>query len=405
MSSLKSFTACLLAAGLSFAASIAGAQPASGTPIKIGEINSYKALPQLMGPYKNGWLMAQDEINAAGGVLGRPLETVFRDDNANAGDGVRAAEELLSRERVDLLSGVTLSNVGLGVADFAKQRRMFFLASGPLSDKTVWENGNRYTYRLRSGTYALAASVVDEAAKLNKKRWALVYPNYEYGQAAVAAFKETLKKRQPDVEFVIEQAPPFGKVDVGPVVQALADAKPDAIFNVLFGADLIKFAREGKTRGLFEGREVVSLLTGEPEYLDPLKDDAPDGWIVTGYPYTSIATPEHQAFIAAYQKRYNDYPRINSVVGYATVKALAAGIRKAGSTDTEKLIAAFKGLPFDTPFGPAMFRPQDNQSTLGIFVGRTMQKDGKGVMPTGTYIDGSKLQPAEEVVRKLRSAS
>jgi len=316
--------------------------------IKIGELNSYKALPQLMGPYKQGWAMAQDEINAAGGVLGKKLETVFRDDNGNAGDAVRAAEELVAREDVDLLAGTTLSHVGLAIADFARHRKIFFLASGPLSDKVVWENGNRYTYRLRSGTYALAASVVGEAVKLRKKRWALVYPNYEYGQAAAAAFKEQMKKAQPDVEFVTEQAPPFGKIDAGAVTQAIGDAKPDAIFSVLFGSDLTKFAREGKTRGLFEGREVVSLLTGEPEYLDPLKGDSPDNWIVTGYPYASIETPEHKAFIQAYQKKYNDYPRLNSVVGYATVKAIAAGIQKAGSTDPEKLVAAFKGLSFST---------------------------------------------------------
>ena len=389
----------LLAASLVFAASTAFAQDT----IKIGEINSYKALPQNLVPYRQGWLLAQEEINAAGGVLGRKMETIFRDDNANPGDAVRVAEELLTREKVELLSGVTLSHVGLALADFARQRKVFFLASGPLTDKVVWDNGNRYTYRLRSGTYALAASVVPEAAKLKKKRWALIYPNYEYGQAAAAAFKENLKKLQPDVEFVAEQAPPMGKVDAGAITQAIADAKPDAIFNVLFGADLTKLAREGKNRGLFEGREVVSLLTGEPEYLDPLKDDAPSGWIVTGYPYANIDTPEHKAFLAAYQKKYNDYPRLNSVVGYATVKALAAGIQKAGSTDTEKLIAAFKDLQFTSPFGQVIFRPQDNQSTLGIFVGRTTIKDGKGVMPTGTYIDGSKLQPSEEVIRKLRS--
>jgi branched-chain amino acid transport system substrate-binding protein len=387
--------------GLALAASPALAQ---GT-IKIGEINSYKALPQNLVPYRQGWLLAQEEINAAGGVLGRKLETVFRDDNANPGDAVRMAEELLARENVELLSGVTLSHVGLALTDFAKQRKMFFLASGPLSDKVVWENGNRYTYRLRSGTYALATSVVAEAAKLRKKRWALIYPNYEYGQAAVAAFKENLKKAQPDVEFVAEQSPPLGKIDAGAVSQAIADAKPDAIFNVMFGSDLTKLAREGKTRGLFNGREVVSLLTGEPEYLDPLKDDAPTGWIVTGYPYGSIDTPEHKAFIAAYQKKYNDYPRLNSVVGYATVQALAAGIRKAGSTDTEKLIAAFKGLEFGTPFGKAVFRPQDNQSTMGIYVGRTEVKDGRGVMPSGSYLDGAKLQPGDEQVRKLRNPS
>ncbi|WP_295542771.1 ABC transporter substrate-binding protein [uncultured Pseudacidovorax sp.] len=392
-----------LTAGL-LAAAAAVLPAAAQEPIRIGEINSYKALPQNLVPYRNGWLLAQEEINAAGGVLGgRKLETLFRDDNANPGDAVRMAEELLAREKIDILSGVTLSHVGVALADFARQKKVFFLASGPLSDKVVWENGNRYTYRLRSGTYALATSVVAEAAKLGKKRWTLIYPNYEYGQAATAAFKEQLKKLQPDVEFVAEQAPPLGKIDAGAVVLAIADAKPDAIFNVMFGSDLTKLAREGKTRGLFQGREVVSLLTGEPEYLDPLKDDAPEGWIVTGYPYTAIDTPEHRAFYAAYQKKYGDYPRLNAVVGYATVKALAAGIQKAGGTDTEKLIAAFKGLNFSTPFGPATFRPQDNQSTMGIYVGRTAVKDGKGVMPAGTYIDGSKLAPPDDVVKKLRN--
>ncbi|MDM0045123.1 ABC transporter substrate-binding protein [Variovorax dokdonensis] len=396
----RTFAAARLAAAtLALAAGSAGAQDT----LKIGEINSYKALPQNLVPYKQGWLLAQDEINAAGGLLGRKMETVFRDDNANPGDAVRVADELITREKVEVISGVTLSHVGLALTDFARQRKVFFLASGPLSDKVVWDNGNRYTYRLRSGTYALAASVVPEAAKLNKKRWALIYPNYEYGQAAIAAFKENLKKAQPDVEFVAEQAPPLGKLDAGAVVQAIADAKPDAIFNVLFGSDLTKLAREGKTRGLFEGREVVSLLTGEPEYLDPLKDDAPAGWIVTGYPYANIDTPEHKAFLAAYEKKYSDYPRLNSVVGYSAAKALAAGIQKAGSTDTEKLIAAFKGLQFGSPFGPVTFRPQDNQSTLGIYVGRTAVKDGKGVMPSGTYVDGSKLQPSDEQIRKLRA--
>ncbi len=155
---------------------------------------------------------------------------------------------------------------------------------------------------------------------------------------------------------------------------------------------------------MFEGREVVSLLTGEPEYLDPLRGDAPEGWIVTGYPYNSISTPEHQAFIEAYKKKYDDYPRLNSVIGYANVKALAAGITKAGSTDTEALIAAFKGLKFDTPFGPAQFRELDNQSTMGIYVGRLAVENGKGAMPAGEYIPGEKLQPSDDYVKSLRKA-
>ncbi|MFZ9574063.1 MAG: ABC transporter substrate-binding protein [Limnohabitans sp.] len=372
--------------------------------IKIGEINSYKAQPAFLEPYKKGMELALEEINAAGGVNGRKLQLIIRDDNATPGDAVRAAEELIAREQVDVLSGTFLSHVGLAVADLARQRKMFFLAGEPLTDKIVWQNGNRYTFRLRASTYMQVSMLVPEAAKLRKKRWAIVYPNYEYGQSAAATFKQLLKAAQPDVEFVAEQAPALGKVDAGAVVQALADAKPDAIFNVLFAADLAKLVREGNTRGLFQGREVVSLLTGEPEYLDPLKDETPNGWIVTGYPWHSINTPEHKAFLAAYQGRFKDYPRLGSVVGYTMIHALAAGIRKAGSTDTEKLITAFRGLTFDSPYGKQSFRAIDHQSTMGAFVGRTRNEQGKGVMVEARYQDGAAFQPSNDDVRKLRAA-
>ncbi|MDE2398492.1 MAG: ABC transporter substrate-binding protein [Burkholderiales bacterium] len=385
-------------------AALAGPQAQAQGVIKIGEINSYKAQAAFLEPYKKGWEMARDEINAAGGVLGKKIEVSWRDDGGNAGDAVRNAEELISRDKVDVLMGGFLSNVGLALTDFAKQKKVFFLATEPLTDRIVWQEGNRYTFRLRPSTYMQVSMLVPEAVKLKKKRWALIYPNYEYGQSAVATFKAQLKAAQPDVEFVAEQAPPLGKLDSGAVVQALADAKPDAIFNVLFGADLAKFVREGNTRGLFKGRSVVSLLTGEPEYLDPLRNDAPNGWLVTGYPWYSIKTPEHTKFLNAYEARYHDYPRIGSVVGYTAMQAVAAGIRKAQSTDTEKLIAAFSGLQFDSPFGPVRFRPQDHQSTLGVWVGWTKNVDGKGVMVDYQFDDGANFQPPDDYVKKVRPA-
>ena len=388
---------------LAFGSALALPAAAQGV-IKIGEVNSYKVQPAFLEPYKKGMELAVEEINAAGGVNGKKLQLITRDDNGSPGDAVRAAEELVSREKVDVLTGAFLSNIGLALTDFAKQKKFFYLASEPLTDKIVWGNGNKYTFRLRPSTYMQSAMLVPEAAKLKKKRWAIVYPNYEYGQSSAATFKALLKAAQPDVEFVAEQAPPLGKVDAGSVVQALADAKPDAIFNVLFGADLSKFVREGNTRGLFQGREVVSLLTGEPEYLDPLKDEAPNGWIVTGYPWYGIQTPEHKAFLAAYQKAFNDYPRLGSIVGYSAIKSLAAGMQKAKSTDTEKMIAAFSGLQVGTPFGMITYRPEDHQSTMGGYVGRTKNEGGKGVMTDFRYVDGAKVLPSAAEVKKLRPA-
>ena len=372
--------------------------------IKIGEINSYKSQPAFLDPYKKGWELAVEEINAAGGVLGKQLQVISRDDNGSPGDAVRVAEELVSREGVALLAGTFLSNTGLAVTDFAKQRKVFFLAAEPLTDKITWQNGNRYTFRLRPNTYMQSAMLVPEAAKLKKKRWAIVYPNYEYGQSAAATFKAMLKKLQPDVEFVAEQAPPLGRIDGGAVAQALADAKPDAIFNVLFGADLAKFVREGTTRDLFKGREVVSLLTGEPEYIEPLKEEAPVGWIVTGYPYYGIQTDEHKKFFLAYFRKYNEYPKLGSVVGYSTILSIAEGLRKAKSADTEKLIAAFKGLQLTTPLGKITYRAIDNQSTMGAYLGKTKLEGSKGVMTDYVYLDGAKFQPSDEEVKKMRPA-
>ena len=375
--------------------------------LKIGEINSYKAMPAFLEPYKKGMDLAVEQINAQGGLLGKKVVLVTRDDNGNPGDAIRAAEELYTREKIDVLTGSFLSHVGMALTDYAGQKKRFFLASETLTDKVVWQNGNRYTYRLRGSTYMQTAMLVEEAKKLNKKRWAIVYPNYEYGQSAVATFKKLMKEAQPDIEFVAEQAPALGKIDAGSVVQAIADAKPDAIFNVLFSVDLGKFVREGNTRGLFKDRTVVGLLSGEPEYLDALRQEVPEGWIVTGYPWYAIDTPEHSAFLKAYQDKFKDYPRLGTIVGYNAIQSLAAGINKAGSTDTEALIKAFKGLDVNTPWGQITYRSQDNQSTMGAYVGKTTySKDMKrGIMTDFYYADGKDYQPSDAEVKKLRPAS
>ena len=367
--------------------------------VKIGELNSYKVFPAFLEPYKKGMELALAEVNAGGRIK---LELVVRDDGGTPGDAVRVAEELISREKVNLLMGTFASNVGLAVSNLANQRKILFLASEPLTDKIVWESGNRYTFRLRPSTYMQTAMLVPEAARLKKKRWAIVYPNYEYGQSATASFKKLLMRAQPDVEFVAEQAPALGKIDAGAVVQALADAKPDAIFSSLFAADLQKFVREGNTRGLFRNTVVFNLLAGEPEYLDPLKDETPEGWWVTGYPWNELNTPEHRRFREAYQKRWQDYPRLGSVVGYTAVHAAAEAVRKAKSADTEKLVETLKGLEMRTPFGPIVWRAVDHQSTMGAYVGRLARRDGKGVMVNWRFADGADFLPTVEEVKGLR---
>jgi branched-chain amino acid transport system substrate-binding protein len=379
---------------------------AQSTPVRIGEISSYSALPQGTEGYKKGWQLAVEQINAAGGVMGgRKIEVIFRDDAGKPDVATRAAQELLTNEKVDLLAGTILSNIGVAVTDFAAQNKVFFLASQSLTDAIIWEKGNRYTFRLRPSTYSHALILADEIAKHPAKRWATIAPNFEYGQSAVASFKQILKAKRPDVEFVAEQWPALGKLDAGSTVQALLAAKPDAIMNVTFGADLARFARDGNLRGLFKDRLIVSLLTGEPEYLDPLKDEAPKGWIVTGYPWSAVTLPAHKKFVSDYQAKYGESPKLGSLAGFVMIQGLAAILNKAQSTDTEKLIAAARGVTFESVMGPIAFRAIDQQSTMGTWVGKLDVRDGRGEMVDSHYADGKNFQPDDAFVKARRPAA
>jgi len=298
--------------------------------------------------------------------------------------------------------GSFYSHVGLALTDFARHNQILYVAAEPLSDALVWSKGNRYTFRLRPSTYMQAAMLAEEAAKHPAKRWATIAPNYAYGKDAVKAFKKVLLSKRPDIQFVAEQWPALSQINAGAEIQALSDAKPEALYNVTFAGDLAKFVREGKLRGFFKNIYVASLLTGEPEYLDPLKNEAPEGWLVTGYPWYDIERPQHLHFVKNYKERFNDYPRMGSLVGYNVMMAVAAMLQKTSSLQTEEMVKAMEGLEFDSPMGPITFRKIDHQSTMGAYVGRIALADGKGIMVDWKYADGKDYLPSDDEVRQMR---
>ena len=371
--------------------------------VTVADINSYTRMAAFTEPYRKGYELAIEQFNATGGIGGRTVRVIFRDDAGEPGEAVKIAEEMLARDRVAFLTGGFFSNVGLALASFAKARQVLYLAGEPLADALVWEQGNAYTFRLRPSTYMQASMLAEVAARNPATRWASIAPNYAYGKEAVAAFKQALARRRPDVSWVAEQWPPLFKIDAGAELQALTRAAPEAVYNVTFGPDLARLVREGTDRGFFEGRFVVGLLTGEPEYLDPLGEETPEGWLVTGYPWDKVDTGAHVAFRDAYRLRWGDYPRMGSLVGYNLGLTIAALLRKTGgATEAESLRAAMEGLEFASPVGPITYRPSDHQATMGTFVGYTALEGGRGTMRDWYYAQGSDYLPSPEEVAKLR---
>ena len=401
-----------LAIGICLLAGVLQASGAEGlAPVRIGEINSYSSAPAYAVPYRNGWQLALDEINAAGGINGRPLEVVSRDDGGERKQAVLVAQNLILRDRVDILVGTYLSDIGLAVSNVASQNRKVFIAGSPLSDSLTLDKGNRYTFRLRPSTFMQAAMLVEAAARLPVTRWATLAPNYEYGQSAVASFKQLLKARRPDVQFVAEQWPALGKLDAPSAVHALRKARPQAIFSAAFGADLAGFVREGQRERLFDGVSMVSMLGGEPENLEAFENGASTGagagrgWLVSGYPVEQMRTAEQARFIASYEARYHTAPRLGSLVGYMLMQTVAAAVRTAGTADSEKMIVALRGLQLPTPVGMISFRAIDQQSTMGTWVGRLDHRDGHVQMRDWHYADGRAYLPPDAWVRTQRPAA
>jgi branched-chain amino acid transport system substrate-binding protein len=380
--------------------------PTPAPTLRLGEISTYKRKPDFSVPYRRGWELARDQLNAAGGLLGRKIEVLSRDDNGSADDAVKAAQGLVEKDKVLAIFGGYSSESGLALAHYADQNKILYLAVAPLSQRLTWQEGNPYTFRLRPGAWMQAAAVAPKALGVRKLHWALIYEDTDSGRSTADAFKGLVKAFQSKTEFVSEQAISMtpGRFDAVAAVKAMAAAKPDAIFNMLTGAALDQWVHEGVAQQLFDQRPVVSLFTGDPENIGTLGADLPEGWIITGYPRDAIDTPANQEFVAAYRERYNEAPGTASLLGYTSMMSLAAGFKRAGVADGEKLAQAFPGLKLPTPFGEIEYRTVDHQSTLGTYLGYTAIADGKPVMDNFVYASGARLQPLDEQIHRMRTA-
>lgn len=386
---------------LGAAAAPAGAQQ----PIRIGEINSYSGIGAAFTlPYRQAVELAVEEVNARGGILGRKVEVIFRDDKGKPDEAVKHAEELVSVDKVDLLAGTFLSNVGLAVSEFARKNKVLFVAAEPLTEQLTWQKGHRYAFRVRPNTHSQGRMLAEKAAKLPYKRWAAIGPDYEYGHRAWESFRDRLKELKPDTEVVAEYWPKLAAGEFSAYITGILQAKPEAVYTSLFGSDWIAFSKQATKLGLFQKAFFVGILLGEPEYIDPLKGEAPEGMLVTGYPWYDIQAPAHKEFVARFTKKTDKNPVNGSLVGYITFLSIFRAIEKAGSTATEKLVDALEGLTVDTPIGPLVYRPFDHQSTMGAWVGTTKfdAKRGVGIMVNYEYVSGDRVLPSKDEVMKLR---
>ncbi len=370
-------------------------------PIKIGFPMILSGPGALFGePALKGAQMYVEEVNNKGGVLGRKLELLPRDTKGDANEAVRVSRELILKENVDFLVGTLTSAEGPAVSVVAKENKVVFIAPIPKTDQlTAADKLHPYIFRVASTCTIEGRTAAELMAKWGVKRVATISPDYAYGQEVTKAFVDHIKKIKPDVEIVDQQWPKLGEPDYTPFINAQLAKKPEAVFSSLWGGHFVSFAKQAKPLGYFDAIKYNFFGAGEaasPETTKSMGADYPVGIWGNSYDafYWTEGPPAHRDYVARVSKYLKDeYPSSWAIQGYIGMQALTEAIKKAGSTDSDKVSKALLGLSIDMPHGKLTIREKDHQANRAQIYGKTV-KDPKypfAIMKPAVYVDPAKF--------------
>ncbi len=366
-------------------------------PIKVGYPVILSGPGALIGePSLKGAQMYVEEVNAQGGVLGRKIELVIRDTKGSADEAVRIARELILKEEADFLVGTLTSAEGPAVSPIAKENKIVFVVPVVKTDQlTAKENLHPYIFRTASTTTIEGRSAAEILAKWNVRRVATIAHDYAFGQDVTRAFVAHLKKIAPQIEIIDQQWPKLGEADYTPFINAQMAKKPDAVFSAIWGGHFVTMVKQVKPLGYFDALQGRFLGAGEAGAIETAKvlgPDYPVGIVANAYDAFNwdqgpAAHKEYTAKLKTYLKE--EHPSSWPITGYIGMQMLVAGIKKAGSTDSEKVAKAMLDLEIDTPIGKQKLRGKDQTANRAQFWGK-MTLDPKypfAVMSPPTYSD------------------
>jgi len=380
-------------------------------PIKVGVIQGLTAAHAFYGvPMLKGHNFARDEINAAGGVLGRQIEYIVRDHKGTSAEATRVAKELILNEKVSFLLGTVNSPCGFAISQVAKEYKVLYLDGGIKSAQHTIESGHRYLFALAvNDIYDGGVMALNESKNQFKNYWSMGW-DYAYAHNVHNSFVKKLKEVKPDAKIVGESWLKPGDTELAPVVTSILASKADAIFSALQGISLTSFFKHGKPYGLFEKLHMVCSATmGHQEVLQSMGKDVPDGILFDGFYWQGYPdTPNNREFVKRFLNRTGD-PFVPGIAhhGYVVSMVLFDAIKKAKTIDTEKVIDVIENMTFDTPLASGIkFRKIDHNSTIGEVFGVSKYDPdlGYSVLTNLQYIPrGEGFAASEQEVKERRA--
>ena len=346
-----------------------------GEPIRIGAAYPLSGPAAFIGELAAlGHQIMVDNVNAQGGILGRPVESSIRDSQGSPSGATQAARDLITLDNVDFLIGGITSAEGLAISEVALQNEIIYIAAVPKTVQMTEDNFHRYVFRTAANTNTEGGSAAILLHELGAERICTILFDYAYGHDLLKGFEAAMERLGSEAEIVAQTWPALNVADYTPYITSVMNAGCDGVFSGVWGGLFVPFAKQADSFGMFDMVEhfVGAGEIASQEIIEELGDDMPLGIWGNSYELWYYPdTEEHRAYVDELRDRLGmEFPPSWPITGYMGMQALVAGIEAAGSTDTDAVIEALQGLTYDSPIGPQTIRASDHQANRGQFWGQ-----------------------------------
>ncbi len=335
----------------------------------------------LTGPYgaeaqdqQAGAELAVAQINDSGGVLGRRVELLVRDDKLKPDEAARQAKELIEKEGVELMAGVFSAACQVAVNEQCKLHAIPYLSTGQSNEITQRPDNSLYTYHEALDPHQTSQAVGEYAGNKIGKRWYFLVADYSWGWQVTNGFRR--KGRELNYIDAGETKHPLGTGDFSSYIPRILDAKPDVLFVNNFGKDQINSLNQISASGLKNKMQIVCpifVMSGRLGAGEDIYDGVIGG---TSY-YWEMDHPTSKDFVQAFHKMFSRPPSDYAGYAYSGVKELLSGANRAGSLDAEKLAEAIENRTYDNYKGEQWWRPCDHQSQQDYFIIKSKKANAK----------------------------
>lgn len=368
-------------------------------PVRLGWLDPLSGTYADLGNSEvEGAKLAADEVNASGGILGRPVELLVEDTSSKTDVGTQKIRKLIERDNVQFTFGEVSSGVSLALAQVAQEKGILHIVTGGHTDPITGSDCKWNVFRVPTSTTMEANAIGRFLAEKFGTRWYIMTPDYAYGWTLQEAFERINK----EVGGTILQADrlPLGTTDFSSTLVKVGEAKPDVLLVLQAGQDAVNALKQIVQFGLDKEMTIAGGLQ-EWENVAALPPEARLGWWTFEWYWMQPDVPQVADFVKKIRERYNHVPTARNWFGYLSVHVVAMLANQEKTLDGVKLARALEGfeLPPELALQPnkVYFRAGDHQLMGGVYVGKVRQgQDPDDIFEVTEVVPGDKAAPPVE---------